>query len=591
MKIWSWMLILAVSSAAMAQTPAAKKAAKAPSPDDIYELTADSKKQKDVPAGKTFTFPFENSKVFPGTTRNITVYVPAQYKAEKPACVYVGFDSLGFGAPVVFDNLIHKNEMPLVIGVGVSPGSVKSSDPKANPRFNRSFEFDGLNGDLASFVLDEVLPEVEKQKTPDGLPILLSKDPNDRCTGGGSTGAIAAFTVAWERPDAFRRVFTAVGTFVGMRGGDRYPVLVRKTEPKPIRIFMQDGSNDQWMGGPEVGDWWMSNQTLERALSFAGYQVEHAWGTGTHGGKHAAAVFPDGMRYLWKDWPSPVTAGSSQNTFLNAILEPNAEWQVVGSGLGSPDSLAANNQGEIFYSDRAAKKSYKLGSSGQPEEYAPGAGGVMAYGPDDRWYVATEDGIRAVDSAGKSTTVADGIRAADILVTSQGTVYASEPGASTSKIWKIDSKGAKQLVDEGLRDCRAIAISPDGHWFAAAETTSHWGYSYRVEADGSLQVKQKYYWFHVPDWAEDSNATDWCMDKDGRLYAATRMGVEVFDRNGRVRCILPIQGEQPTSVCFGGADFSTLYVIAGDKIYARKLKSVAAPAWRTPIQLPPWGAG
>ncbi len=241
-----------------------KKAKPAPAGDE-YEPGPDSQRQKDVPIGKTFNFPFAESQVFPGTTRNITVYVPAQYKAEQPACVYVALDGLGFAAPIVFDNLIHKKEMPLVIGIGVSPGQVNSASPPANPRFNRSMEFDGLNGNLARLILDEILPEVEKHKTPDGLPILLSKDPNDRCTGGGSTGGIGAFTLAWERPDAFRRVFTAIGTFVGMRGGDRYPVLIRKTEPKPLRIFMQDGENDQWGGGPEVGDWWNGNQGVQRA--------------------------------------------------------------------------------------------------------------------------------------------------------------------------------------------------------------------------------------------------------------------------------------------------------------------------------------
>src|ERR1700760_1991174 len=260
-----------------------------PPPSDRYPLGPDSLVHASVAAGKTFSFDWKDSKIFPGTTRTITVYVPAAYQGNKPACVYVGFDGLGFHAATVFDNLIAQHAMPVTIGVGIAPGSVASASSPDNPRFDRSLEFDSLNDRLARFVLEEVLPEVERHTTPDGRPIRLSTNPNDRAIGGGSTGAIAAFTVAWERPDAFRRVFSAIGTYVGMRGGEQYYVLVRKTEPKPLRIFMQDGVHDEWMGGPEVGDWWMANLTMERALEFAGYDVRHVWGAGTHDGAPASA--------------------------------------------------------------------------------------------------------------------------------------------------------------------------------------------------------------------------------------------------------------------------------------------------------------
>ena len=336
---------------------------------DNYEPGPDSKPQPGVPKGRTFSFKRADSKIFPGTSRTITVYVPAQYKGDKPACVYVGLDSLGFGVPVVFDNLIHKGEMPVTIAIGVSPGQVASVVEKGNPRFNRSFEFDGLNDALARCIVEEILPEVEEQQTPDGLPIRLSRDPNDRCAGGGSTGGIAAFTLAWERPDLFRRVFSAIGTFVGMRGGDRYPVLVRKTEPKPIRVFQQDGENDQWMGGPEVGDWWMGNQTLDRALEFAGYEHQHVWGNGRHSGKHATAIFPDAMRFLWKDWPKPVQAqtAKTQNLVLKAILDPDASWQLVSDAGHACDHLVVNPQGDVFFHDAATRRTLKLGPDGKDQ--------------------------------------------------------------------------------------------------------------------------------------------------------------------------------------------------------------------------------
>jgi enterochelin esterase-like enzyme len=259
--------------------------------DDPYVLTPESKPQPGVPKGKRFEFALESSSIFPGTTREISVYIPAEYTAEQPACVYVALDAFG-EAPVVFDNLIYQHAMPVTIAIGIASGEVRSDQAPEDPRFNRSFEFDGLNGNLARFLLDEVFPEVERRKTPDGLPIRLSHDSNDRAAGGISTGGIGSFTLAWERPDAFRRVFTGSGTFVGMRGGDRYPVLVRKTEPKPIRVFMQDGSHDDLPDFlDEVGDWWIGNQALERALEFAGYQVNHVWGEGAAVASKAVSCF------------------------------------------------------------------------------------------------------------------------------------------------------------------------------------------------------------------------------------------------------------------------------------------------------------
>src|SRR6185295_2135214 len=139
------------------------------------------------------------------------------------------------------------------------------------------------------FLIDELLPEVESKKTSDGRAIKLSKNPNDCGIGGASSGAICAFTVAWERPDRFRRVFSAIGTYVGLRGGNEYSTLIRKYEPKPLRVFLQDGSSDLNI---YAGDWWMANQTMERALIFAGYEVNHVWGEGPHSGRHGTAIFP-----------------------------------------------------------------------------------------------------------------------------------------------------------------------------------------------------------------------------------------------------------------------------------------------------------
>ncbi len=535
-----------------------------PPPSNNYPLGPDSQPQASVAAGKTFTFQLTDSQIFPGTARTITVYLPAAYKGDKAACVYVGLDGLGFNAATVFDNLIAQHAMPVTIGVGVSSGVVASASPPDNPRYDRSLEFDSLNDRLARFLLEEVLPAVERQPTPDGRPIRLSTNPNDRAIGGGSTGAIAAFTVAWERPDAFRRVFSAIGTYVGMRGGEQYYVLVRKTEPKPLRIFMQDGVHDEWPGGPEMGDWWMSNQTMNRALEFAGYDVRHIWGAGTHNGSQAASVFPDAMRWLWRDWPAAIRAGSPGNPVIQAILQPGEDWQV--SAEGCAPLLASNPEGQI--------------QCDQP------AGAALAFGADGRLYQARAGG--GIEVTGRASILGEGLDIHNLTVRNNGDIYA----VTGSELWLIRATGEKVRLDQGLKGASGVAFSPDGLWLFVSQSLSRTGLSYRVRPDGTLDARAPFYDFDVPAWADDSGAAGIAMDRDGRAYVATRMGVQVFDRNGRVAAILPLPGNAAaTSLCFGGHDFDTLYVAAGGKVYRRKLHVEGAPPWAAPAKLPPWGAG
>src|SRR5437016_6313160 len=307
-------------------------------------------------------YTFENSKIFPGTVRDYWVYVPKQYDSSQPACVYVNQDNIQFNAPAVFDQLIANKEMPVTIGVFVTHGRVKATSDQALDRFNRSYEYDGLGDNYVRFLLDELLPEVEKKTTADGRPIRLSKSGNDRAIGGSSSGAICAFTAAWERPDAFSRVFSSIGTYVGLRGGHVYPTLIRKFEPRPIRIFLQDGSNDLNIYG---GDWWMANQSMERSFQFAGYEVEHVWGEGGHNGKQATAVFPDAIRWLWKDWPQPVKMGESQNAFLKDILVPGEAWQKAAKVSGFTEGTAVNGKGEVYFNDVPNSKTYKIGLDGK----------------------------------------------------------------------------------------------------------------------------------------------------------------------------------------------------------------------------------
>lgn len=555
---------------------------------DDYPPGPDSTPQPGTPKGEVLKFSFERSKIFPGTYRDYWVYVPAQYKADKPACVYVNQDGVQWQAPIVFDNLIHKKEMPVTIGVFVMHGRVKAADGNAAlDRFNRSYEYDGLGDNYARFLLEEILPDVETKKTSDGRPLRLSHDGNDRAIGGSSSGAICAFTTAWERPDAFRRVFSAIGTYVGLRGGDRYSTMIRKYEPKPLRVFLQDGSNDLNIYG---GDWWMANQAMARALAFAGYEVQSVWGDGGHNGKHGTAIFPDAMRWLWKDWPQPVKIGPTKNITLEAILAPGEGWQLVSDGYKFTEGPTANAKGDVFFNDIPNSKTYKVDLDGKVSLFVADSkqANGQAFGPDGRLYAvaAGEEKIIAYGADGKGTVIATGLRGNDIAVAHNGNIYVTHPpagnSADPSKIWLIKPNGEKRVVDTGLRFSNGVALSPDQTLLYVNDSRSHWVYSYQIQPDGSLQFKQRYYWLHVPDTAEDSGADGMRVDRDGRLYVATRLGIQVCDQAGRVNAIIPTPNGKISNLCFGGENSDILFATCGDKVYKRKLKAKGAHAWADP---------
>jgi enterochelin esterase family protein len=268
---------------------------------DDYKLGTDSMVQKGVPQGDISTFKWE-SKIFPGTARDCWIYVPKQYDAKEPACVMVFQDGGGYQSPkgtyratTVMDNLIHKKEIPVMIGIFVNPGVFPGKlDAKKKAASNRSFEYDTMSPQYAEFLEKEILPEVGKKYK-------LRQDAASRGIGGASSGGICAFTVAWERPDLFSKVLSHVGSFTNIRGGDRYPGIIRRAEKKNIRVFLQDGSNDL---DNQAGNWYLANLQMEKALQFKSYDLKTVWGDGKHSGIHGGAILPDSMRWLWRDTPA-----------------------------------------------------------------------------------------------------------------------------------------------------------------------------------------------------------------------------------------------------------------------------------------------
>ncbi len=262
---------------------------------EVYDTYPDSREQPGVPKGTVKQMPKWESQIFGGTTRDWWVYLPAQYNPAAPAAVMVFQDGAGYKdyVPVVLDNLIAKRDMPITVGIFIQPGVFKDG------RSNRSFEYDTLSDQYARFLLEEILPEVEKTVT-------LRHDAANRAIAGLSSGGICAFTAAWERPDAFSKVVSWIGSFTNIasgktvrEGGHNYEALVRKTPKKPIRIFLQDGSNDLDNAN---GNWPLANQTLAKALAYAGYDYRFEFGHGFHSNRHGRSMLPDTLRWLWRGY-------------------------------------------------------------------------------------------------------------------------------------------------------------------------------------------------------------------------------------------------------------------------------------------------
>ena len=392
------------------------------------------------------------------------MYVPAQYKPDQPACVYVNQDGIQWKAPTVFDNLIHRKEMPVTIGVFVMHGRIRAANADAAlDRFNRSFEYDGLGDAYARFILDEILPDVEKQKTSDGRAIRLSKNGNDRAIGGSSSGAVCAFTAAWECPANSPASSVPSVPTSASAGATGIRPLSGNTNPSRCGCFCRTEptttTSTRATGGKPT-------RSMERALTFAGYEVRHVWGEGAHNGKQGTAIFPDAMRWLWKDWPKPVTTGKSKNQFLSDILIPGEDWKLVGQGYQFTEGTAANAAGEVFYQDIPNSKTYKIAADGKPAALPIDAkrSSGTAFGPDGSRYVVA-GGTRQIlryDKTGKETVVAQDITGNDLVVARNGAIYITSPDGreKPSTLYLLRPNGEKVKVDEGLKFANGIALTP-----------------------------------------------------------------------------------------------------------------------------------
>ena len=539
-------MFLLLSAAVFGISVLAQQAYNVRAPFDPATVKVEEKKR-----GEVLKFNLNDSQIYPGTERESLVYVPQQYKSNKPACLLVCMDGILYDATTVMDNLIASGEMPVTIGVFVNPGVVYDEDREV-VRYNRCKEFDSTDDTFARFLEEEVLPRVEGMKTEKGKTIALSEDANDRAITGASSGGIAAFTAAWNRPDLFSRVYTTVGTFVAMRGGHEYPAIVRKTEPKPLRIYMQDGWYDVW--NPIFGEWFEYNMLMESAFNFAGYEVFHKWDRGNHSIKYGTLAFPDAMRWLWKGYPAKVQKGWSNNGMLQEILHEDEDWQEVELSVEVESALfATKDNGAMFASGNKVYKVLPEDGVAKLTRYASLKTNeqLVGEGLTMRGDVLYKDGKAVLDSLYD-------VQAICALSGDRYLVLGGERTAAMENVWVVKA------------GCRALAISPDERFCVTGEPHTHHLISTIINKQGRMLYSEPFYYLHDLSNGSQHLAGNMAFDTKGNLYVATEMGVQVADHNGRVRAILSLPAGPVRSLAFSG---KYLYVVCGNRLFVRKMNA------------------
>jgi enterochelin esterase family protein len=473
-----------------------------------YPFGPDSQRQPNVPQGTVQKFRFTSPRVFEGTERDCAVYIPAQYDGKQPACVMVFQDGMGYLSdkgpwriPVVFDNLINQKLMPVTIGIFANPGELpcpSAQNPNAK-RIDRSFEYDTPDDRYDRFLLEELLPYVEKTYN-----LNLTRDGNSRAICGSSSGGICAFNAAWQRPNDFRRVISTIGSFTQLHGGgNNLPALIRQMEPAPIRVFLEDGDHDL---DNFAGNWPLANKEMSAALALQGYDYQLVFHEGGHSGNHGGPFMPEMLKFIWKDYPKPIAVPqpdmTKPHTMIADIVLPGEDWKESAS---LPDHLEASNTA-------------RTSKSAVTYEVKPSTHRIT-YGYGD----SRSEGTQSIDCT-----------------------FIQQPSSLT--------------------------LTPDQSQLIVADKESPNIWIFRIAADRSLSHAQPLYIAHMFPGQSGAGTTSLAMDQDGRLYAATTMGIQIFGPQGGVIAMLRNPTGKPCSnITFGGEGSDTLYAICDDKVYARKL--------------------
>jgi sugar lactone lactonase YvrE len=380
-------------------------------------------------------------------------------------------------------------------------------------------------------------------------------------------------------------VLSFIGSYTNLRGGDIYIDLIRKSEPHPLRVFLQDGSNDLNIF---AGSWYMANQGMAKSLAYAGYDVRFEVGTEGHNAKQGGAILPDALKWLWRDYPKPILAsqgGGGERQFVTEILDPNHDWELAGEGYDFAEGLATDPSGNVFFCDSASSKIYKMAAAdGKVSVFRDATAGTtgLAFSADGTLYAAEAGRLRVASylPAGQMSVLSLGLQASDLALSAGRGVYFSESGRG--RIWLINTANEKRVVFDNTKDGNiqtpyTVRVLPDNSGLIITDFDARSSWSFRFGPNGSLVDGEPYYHLEIPDLMAQgqlrSGARGVAFDDQGYAYFATALGVQICDQPGRVVGIIrkPGPGEL-TDVTIGGADKQMLYVTAGTKIYRRHLR-------------------
>jgi len=595
-----------------------------------YSLTADSQPQPDVPKGTLARHVLAPGKFFPGTPHNYQVYVPAKYDPSHPIAYMIFLDGSGYAGnnvrvPVVLDNLIAKRDVPPMIAMFIDPGVMPALSDQAQNRYERIFEYDSLTPRFANFLIEELIPEVARNYN-------LSKDANDHGIAGSSTGGVGAFVAAWNRPDQFRRVITWVGSFGNFRGADRLPGLIRRTEPRPLRVFMQTGRQDLVN---YAGSWYLENPRMAAALEFAGNDVKIELGEDGHSNRHGASILPESLRWLWRDYPQPITVketqpGAGRGIFAQlvprrelipppappaatpapaaaappagrgagprgavyALISRDKPWEQVGDTYESAASPAMDKDGNVFFADPASNRIYTSDAARVVTVFKENTHGARALrvAADGRLYATQLSAKRLVSygPAGDEKVVAQNVQANDLVLTRSGAIYFVDTAQKT--VGYIDAKGQRRVVYNGggIMSPTALTLSPDQAMLLVGDGMDRFQWSFQIAADGSLVNGEPFQRLEMPEEGLFSGVGGLTVDSIGYMWATSAIGIQVCEQPGRCTNILnkPEFTATPiTDIAFGGPGRAWLYVTQGKKIFRRETKRTGVVAWE-PVKPP-----
>lgn len=473
---------------------------------ETYVLGPDSLPHPNVPAGTVTWADLPPGRYYPGTPHHYAYYRPAGTTGAKPLPYMVFLDGAGavrgLHVPVVLDNLIAKGSLPPMAAIFVDPGVLPTVGPAAQHRYERIFEYDSTSDRYVRFLLDELIPAVNRE-------VRLSDRADDHGIAGVSTGAVGALVAAWQRPDAFHRVLTLIGTFVDMKGSEELPSLIRKTEPRPLRILLQDGRNDHLVPGQPwgtffAGSWPINNEVMYEAFQFAGYDAKLVIGDGGHDTKQGGAMMPEALRWLWAGYPAPVMARQPEALDHGTIdgrgrvfsmVDPSQGWELVPDGNLPPATEARTAQGDVYLIDRATRR-------------------ILLRRPDGATKVA--------------------------------------------------------LAAGEIRSPAALALSPDQAMLVVSDAQSRYAWSFAIASDGTLTAGEPYYRLYVPELAPGSGIGGVTFDELGQVYFASAMGIQVTEQNGRVAAVLNgPEFRAVDRVAFGGPGQAWLYADVGGRVFRR----------------------